>query len=112
MELPSVKVEKKAGEQAFGGRLGVQFGICYVCVPAGVGSWLCEPGVQGSTLVGSVHVGIFGMWMVINSRAWMRALRRYMLCAGREEDQGHDLGVAHTLSLGEDERLPRENDQV
>lgn len=35
-----------------------------------------------------------------------------MLCIGREEDQGHDLGVAHTLSLGEDEELPRENDQV
>ena len=42
----------------------------------------------------------------------MRALRRYMLYVGREEDQGHDLGVAHTLSLGGDERLPRENDQV
>ena len=41
----------------------------------------------------------------------MYTLRGYMLCIGRE-DQGHDLGVAHTLSLGEDEELPRENDQV
>ena len=47
-----------------------------------------------------------------DSRAWMHALRGYMLCVGGEEDQGHDLGVAHTLSLGEDEGPPSENDQV
>lgn len=31
MELPSAKMEKNAGEQAFGGRSGVRFGTCYVC---------------------------------------------------------------------------------
>ena len=112
MELPSVKVEKKVGEEALGGRLGVQSGMCCARVSAGVGSWLREPGVQGNALAGSVCVAVFGTRMVINSRAGMHALRGYMLCVGGEEDQGHDLGVAHTLSLGEDEGPPSENDQV
>lgn len=107
-----MKVEKKVGEKALGGRLGVQSRICCAHVYAGVSSWLRKPRVQGNALAGSVRVAVFGTWMVINSRACMHALRGYMSCVGREEDQGHDLGVAHTLSLGEDEGPPRENDQV
>ena len=61
MELPSAEMEKNAGEQAFRGRLGVQFGTCYICgIAIGVGSWLREPGVQGSGSSGSIHLKVFG----------------------------------------------------